>query len=288
MTHADNACKKIEHVMPANLSFDQCMDELQLFIMLCGMHQGDPLYHQLIGQSSITLNDTHMSFLHLDQDDTTAAAVKSANAAITGCCYVCHQLRHVAKDCPHTSVINKLIAKCNAPMSRHNNNNNNNNNNNRHNNTSAGTGGSSTSNTTLIPSTQRTNAVNISKAAGVATSSLCTILPTADWLCDSGATSTMTGNHSVFMSLRSDQQAIRIANGDVIYSEGLGPVCFLSKSGFYMTIKDVLFMPTLALSLFASNHFAHEQCDDYMEILEFPMCRWVNRHTGATEFTAMI
>ena len=98
----------------------------------------------------------------------------------------------------------------------------------------------------------------------------------------------MSADCSVFLSLKSEKHAIRIANRSVIYSEGIGVVRFLSSCGFYIVIHGVLFVPSLTASLFASNRFAWEHCEDYMETLEFPLRRWVNRWTGATEFTATI
>ena len=56
--------------------------------------------------------------------------------------------------------------------------------------------------------------------------------------------------------------AIRLANGSVIYSEGLGSVRFLSDNNFYITIHDILFVPSPP-GLFASNRFVREHRDDY-------------------------
>jgi len=53
-------------------------------------------------------------------------------------------------------------------------------------------------------------------------------------------------------------------------------------------IHEDLFVPSLVSGLFASNQFAHKHRNDYSKILDFPMHRWVNHCTEATEFTAMI
>ena len=42
----------------------------------------------------------------------------------------------------------------------------------------------------------------------------------------------MSSNRSLFLSLKSDRRAIRIANGGVMYSRGIGSVRFLSKAGY--------------------------------------------------------
>ena len=108
------------------------------------------------------------------------------------------------------------------------------------------------------------------------------------WLVDSGATSSMSSHRSIFLGLKPDRRAIRLANGSVIYSEGLGSIRFSSNCGYYVTIHNVLYVPSLSSSLFASNRFAREHRDSYSEVLDFPQRRWVNRLTGATEFTATI
>ena len=77
------------------------------------MRQGDPLRRQLVGQSSITLNDIRAAFLRLDQGDTAVAAIESAKAAAAGQCF-CRQHGHFAKDCPHTGAIDKLVADRNS------------------------------------------------------------------------------------------------------------------------------------------------------------------------------
>lgn len=78
----------------------------------------------------------------------------------------------------------------------------------------------------------------------------------------------MSADPPAFLSLIPERRAIRIANGKVIHSEGLGPIRFLSNSGFYIT---VLFVPSLASNLFASNRFAREHREDYIKVLEFPL-----------------
>ena len=81
----------------------------------------------------------------------------------------------------------------------------------------------------------------------------------------------MSADPPAFLSLIPERRAIRIANGKVLHSEGLGPIRFLSNSGFYITINDVLFVPSLASNLFASNRFAREHREDYIKVLEFPL-----------------
>ena len=102
---------KADRVTPANLSFDERMNKLQLFVALYGMRQGDPLRRQLVSQSSISLNDVRAAFLRLHQDDTAVAAIESTTA---GQCYVCRQHGHLARDCPHTVTIDKLVVDRNS------------------------------------------------------------------------------------------------------------------------------------------------------------------------------
>ena len=79
-----------------------------------------------------------------------------------------------------------------------------------------------------------------------------------------------------------------MANGTVIYSKGVGSIHFLSTCGYLVTINNVLLVPPLAVSLFTSNKFVRECHGTYMEVLDFPICQWVNSQSGATEFTTTI
>jgi len=127
------------------------------------------------------------------------------------------------------------------------------------------------------------------ETAGVASAFLSRNSHTADvWLCDSGASSSMSSDCSAFLSLKPDRRPIHLADGKVIYSKGLGSIRFLSDCGYHVTINDVLYVPLLAVNLFASNRFAKDHRDTHSETTEYPKCKWVNRGTGAIEFTATI
>jgi len=79
-----------------------------------------------------------------------------------------------------------------------------------------------------------------------------------------------------------------LADGKVIYSKGLGTIDFLSDLGYVISIDNALFVPTLSVNLFAANKFAKERRDTHSETTEYPKRKWINRHTGAIEFTATI
>jgi len=49
--------------------------------------------------------------------------------------------------------------------------------------------------------------------------------------------SSMSSVRSAFSSLKSDRRPIRLADGRVIYSEGLGSIRFLSDCGYVITIE---------------------------------------------------
>ena len=219
------------------------MQEIHLFIVLYGMHPDDPLRRQLISQCDITFLEVECAFLCMDQDQKHSAAMESANAVTVSHCYIC-RLPHIAKYCPHMAVIDCLISDHSKGKDKHKN--------------KLGQVSNSTTptplmntNTTTLNTMNTLNATlapsvstsaHVAKAAGVATSFLCSTSHT-DWLCDSGATSTMSADHSTFLILTPERHVIQIANGNVIYSEGLGPIHFLSSLGFYITINDVLFEP---------------------------------------------
>ena len=232
------------------------MQEIHLFIVLYGMRPDDPLCHQLISQRDITFLEVECAFLHMDQDQKHSTAMESTNTATVSRCYICRLPGHITKDCPHMAAINHLIFNCSkgkdkcknklgqvsnsttpTPLT----------------NTNTTTSNMmNTPNATLAPSVS--TSAHIAKAARVTTSFLCSASH-ADWLCDSGATSTMSADHSTFLSLTPERCAIQIANGNVIYSESLGPIHFLLSLDFYITINDVLFIPSLALNLFTLNQF---------------------------------
>ena len=98
----------------------------------------------------------------------------------------------------------------------------------------------------------------------------------------------MTCNQSAFAALRPDRRPIRLADGRIIRWEAIGTICFLSDCGYTIVLHDVLLVPSLTASLFASNRFAREHRNTYAESVEYPLRRWVNRRSGATESTATI
>jgi hypothetical protein len=282
----DNACSKIDCVTPSTLTSEECADELALFTILTALPVDDPLRWQLVSQKDITLADAYSTFLRMDRD---TVMIESASAAYVPCCHRCDQPGHFADACPHLEAIKQLISQCgnasssNYRGSRHRGRGHNGTNtaNASATGTGSGSNGNSSSNTAPTSPAQET--------AGVASIFLSNESCIANnWLCDSGASSTMSSNCSAFLSLRADQCPIRLADGKVIYSKGVGLIDFLSECGYTIVIQDVLFVPFLTINLFAPNKFAREHCDMHMEVTEYPTSRWINCRTGAMEFTATV
>ena len=98
----------------------------------------------------------------------------------------------------------------------------------------------------------------------------------------------MSGDRSAFKSLTTDQHPIRLADGKVIYSRGLGTIEFLSSLSYIISIDNVLFVPSLSVNLFSTNKFAKEHRNTHSETMEYPKRKWINRHTSAVEFTGTI
>jgi len=171
---------------------------------------------------------------------------------------------HLSKECPHRDAIRNFVARRTGSSEAsgrfvyikvwkpYKNNGNLSTNNAGKGNSSTPASGAGGTNATLVPSiASASSASAATESAGVATSFLLHTSHTSGWLCDSGASSCMTGDRSILLELRTDQRAIRLANGSVIHSEGLGSVRFLSDNNFYIIIHDVLFVPSLASGLFA-------------------------------------
>jgi hypothetical protein len=145
-----------------------------------------------------------------------------------------------------------------------------------------------------VPAANKSGTANAHDTAaqetpGVASLFLTSTLHLADdWLCDSGASSTMSGNRSAFRELKPDRRAIRLADGKLVYSAVLGAIRFLSSCGYIITIHDALYVPHLAANLFGSNKFAKRHSGSLSEVIDYPRREWVNQRTGAVEFTATI
>ena len=98
----------------------------------------------------------------------------------------------------------------------------------------------------------------------------------------------MTSQQLAFLTLKGDQHPICLADGMVVYSEGISSISFLSTHGFRIIIHDVLYILHLSTNLFLSNKFTRDHCDKYREVLDYPVCHWVNCQTGMVEFSATI
>ena len=127
------------------------------------------------------------------------------------------------------------------------------------------------------------------ESAGVASSFLSHQLSSTDvWVCDSGASSSMSNNRSAFTDFQPEWRPIRLADGKIVYSSGLGSMRFVSTYRYIVTIHEILYVPLLAVNLFMANKFAREHRTTHMEVTDYPMHKWVNQHTEATEFMATI
>ena len=297
----DAAYAKVKRITPKNQTAEQRGQELTLFQLLSGLPHDDSLRRSLTAQRDVNLEDTFAAFMRTDAGDH--ARTESANAAASGSrgCFLCDSSDHFARDCPHREAITQLVVRRNGNNNgngrgrrgRGNGNGNGNSNGARANaaSTSGTNAGTTADGASTNTSTSTTNAGNTpaQESAGVATLFLTSSSHLADsWLCDSGASSTMSSDRSAFRDLKPDRRAIRLADGKVVYSEGLGSIHFLSACGYIVTIDDALYVPRLAANLFAPNKFAKQHRDSISEVTEYPMRKWVNRRTGATEFTATI
>jgi len=279
---------KIERITPSCQTAAQRGEELRLFAFLSGLPFDDHIHQSLTTQSDLTLTKATEACVRFDTGQRIhLAEADSANAARALFCWKCDSPDHLSRDCPHAGAVKDLIAKRNAAShsgggrrkykqhpstsgSNHN----------------AMSTHSATANAT---STHSAAAHASEESAGVATAFLIGSSPITDsWICDSGASSSMTGCRSAFAKLEPDRRPIRLADGKVIFSDGIGSVRFVSSCGSKIVINHVLYIPVLATSLFSANRFAREHRDTHFEVLDYPERKWINRHTNTVEFTAMI
>ena len=78
----------------------------------------------------------------------------------------------------------------------------------------------------------------------------------ADWIVDTGATCHMTPNRHWFNQYSPKRTPIRLANNTLIYSEGIGTVCFQplvnGKPGRLLEFEHVLYVPHLKNNLLSA------------------------------------
>jgi len=274
------ARNRIVRVTPADLTSKQQFDEISLFSALHAMPQDDPLRHQLIGQKDVTLRDAYLSFMCTDRDASAASTTESANAATVVRCHHCDEVGHFAKDCPFFDQFKQLVARHKSGQGQGNHN--------RYNRNRRGRGAANAATAGNGNHAFGDIDGHSHETAGVSLSLSRHLSSANDWMCDSGATCTMTSDHSAFSSLLPDRRPVRLADGRTIYSDGIGSIRFLSSCDFVITINDVLFVPSLASSLFSPNRFARDHRATHSEVTEYLIRKWVNRQMGAVEFTATI
>jgi hypothetical protein len=235
------AYDKIDCITPADQPPEDRAQELKLFAILNGLPQDDPLRVSLIAQGALTLNGISAAMLRIDTGKKLAeAGTEQAHAAQGGSCWTCGEKDHLSRDCLHREAVQQLITKRkNAGGGTHKSNNSNNNNNNNNKGKGKGTAAAAATDAAAASSTPKPQSQD-TESAGVATSFLSDgSHVTHTWLCDTGASSTMSGDRSVFRCLMPDRRPIRLADGKVIYLKGLGSIHFLSTSGYTIIIDDV-------------------------------------------------
>ena len=200
-------CQKINCVTPPDLTAAQCSEEFGLFMIINSLDSDDPLRRQLISQKDVTLNNTYLSFLCTDRGEAIKTeAIELAHAALGTDCFLCQAPGHNARDCPHHEAVVSLIhhhnhkGKGKRGRGRSNGNWNGNWNGN-----STGGGTNTQANAASSTTMPANDKPAYQEAAGVASASLSHDSCNADvWLCDSGASSSMSNTCSAFSSFRLD------------------------------------------------------------------------------------
>ena len=280
---------RIDRITPADQTPEDRGRELILFTVLSALPHDDTLRTSLTTQKDVSLADAAAAMLRLDTSRKLAnSEAEQANAAFSGSCWKCGDKDHVARDCPHREAIQQLVTKRkNASTGNGGNNYGKSRRERGKNDAKASASAADASANATNASTSTADRPN--EVSGVASLLLSNESHVTDvWLCDSGASSSMSGDRSAFRSLVPDRRPIRLADGKVIYSKGLGSIHFSSDAGYVIIIENVLFVPRLSVNLFSANKFAKEHSRTHSETVEYPMRKWVNRQTGAVEFTATI
>ena len=241
----------------------------------------------LITQEGLTLAGTTVALLCFKTTMKIANSSKEQANTTFGPCWLCGKKDNMQCNCPHQEATQQFVTK-----RRNGGNGSNGNGNGGWGKSQKGKGGVITSNTnaanTNVTNMSNTSTGKTNETAGVATLLSNESCITDIWLCDSGASSSMSRDHSAFKSLTTDWCLICLADGKVIYSCGLGTIEFLSSLGYIISIDNVLFVPSLSVNLFSTNKFAKEHCNTHSETMEYAKQKWINWHTSTVEFTAMI
>jgi len=191
--HMENAWARIACITPPNLTLKEIGMELILFNLLNGLPEDDHHCQSLTTQKDLTFGDASTTMLCVDTGNSVVTEM--ANVAFGGQCYMCKGTGHITANCPHHKAITQLIVRWNAASTH-------------------GHGkGKWRSNTprhaNAATLSDTTASQPMKETAGVATLFLSSSshFPN-DWLCDSGASSTMSGTCSAFRNLKPDHQPI--------------------------------------------------------------------------------
>jgi len=190
---------KVERITPATQSTEERGRELVLFTLLSALPHDDPVRTSLTTQKDLTLADAAAAMLRFNTSKKlTDSGVEQAHATFIGAgCFACGDKEHIQRNCPHREAIQQFVTKRkNAGNGGYNNSNNGYGKNRR------GKGRANANATDATASnvgTTTTSADKTHETAGVATLFLSNESRVADgWLCDSRASSSMSGDRSAF------------------------------------------------------------------------------------------